>query len=106
MTGYRLTPQADADLEELWNYVAGNSGEPAADRLEDELHAAMHRLTHMPGIGHLRPDLADEPLRFFPVYKLLIIYRPETRPLQIIRVLHGARDVAAILASDPGGPSA
>ncbi len=101
MSGYQLTPQADADLDELWAYVSANSGVVAANRLEDELHAAMHRLAKMPGMGHLREDLADEPLRFWPVHEFLIIYRPQTMPVQVIRVLHGARDVAAILESGP-----
>ncbi|MFZ4575557.1 MAG: type II toxin-antitoxin system RelE/ParE family toxin [Phycisphaerales bacterium] len=97
MSGYVITPAADADLEEIWQYVALNSGEARADFVEDELHAAMQRLAEMPGIGHLRIDLADEALRFFSVQRFLIVYRPEFRPVQIIRVLHGARDVQAIL---------
>jgi toxin ParE1/3/4 len=42
-------------------------------------------------------DLASEPLRFWPVYSYLIIYRPELRPLQVVRILHGSRDVRRIL---------
>lgn len=57
----------------------------------------MHRLAEMPGIGHAREDLADEPLRFFNMKGYLIIYRPGTPPLQIIHVVHGARDVGAVL---------
>ena len=49
-----------------------------------------------PGLGHLREDLADEPLRFWPVYAFLIIYRP-ARPLEVLRVLHAARDVRRLL---------
>ncbi len=48
-------------------------------------------------MGHLREDLAEEPLRFWPVYSYLIIYRPDSRPLEIVRVLHGARDVRNLL---------
>jgi len=50
-----------------------------------------------PGIGHYRTDLADEPLRFWRIRNYLIIYRSEAKPIQIVRVLHGARDVQAIL---------
>jgi plasmid stabilization system protein ParE len=57
----------------------------------------MRRLATMPGLGHVREDLADESLRFWSVYAYLIIYRPATDPLLIVRVLHGARDVRAIL---------
>lgn len=55
-----------------------------------EIFAACQRLAQMPGMG-LREDLTDEPLRFWPVYSYLIIYRPETQPLEIVRILHGAR---------------
>lgn len=102
MSGYLVTPAADADLSEIWRYVAAESGVFRADKLEDKLHAAMHRIGNMPGIGHLRLDLADEALRFFRVHSYLIIYRPETTPVQVVRVLHGARDVQAILGSPSG----
>jgi antitoxin ParD1/3/4/toxin ParE1/3/4 len=50
-----------------------------------------------PGIGHAREDLTDRPLKFCPVYAYLVVYDPETKPVQIIRVLHGMRDVEEIL---------
>lgn len=103
MSGYCLTPQADADLDELWWHVASAGGPPAADKLEDELHDLMERQAHMPGMGHLRSDLCVEPLRFFPLSRFLVIYRFETNPLQVIRVLHSARDVRAILESEADG---
>jgi plasmid stabilization system protein ParE len=99
MRAYRLTPAADADLDELWQYIALQSGTTAADRLEAELHDAMLRLAQAPGIGHAREDLADETLRCHPVHRYLVVYRPATDPIQIVRVLHGARDVEAIFRS-------
>ena len=65
----------------------------AARRVVRELRAAMERLADMPGKGHLREDLGDEALRVWVVYSYLIIYRPETNPLQIVRVVSGYRDV-------------
>lgn len=69
----------------------------AAKRVQADLRSAMRKLAEMPGMGHLRHDLADEPLRFWSVFSYLIIYRPDTSPLQIVRVLHGARDIKSIL---------
>jgi len=46
--------------------------------------------TH-PDIGHTRPDLADERHRIWPVRHLLIIYRPHTKPLQVVRIWHAKR---------------
>jgi antitoxin ParD1/3/4/toxin ParE1/3/4 len=94
-----LTAAARADLTEISDYTRQESP-AAARRVRDELREAMRRLAQMPGMGHLREDLADEPLRFWPVYSYLIIYRPETDPLEIVRVLHGARDVRAILGEE------
>ena len=46
----------------------------------------------------------DKRHRFFLVYSYLIVYRHETKPLQIIRVLHAARDVQSILGLAPEEP--
>ena len=54
-------------------------------------------LAKRPGIGHWRKDLTNEAVKFFPVYSYLIVYDPETKPVQIVRVLHGMRDVEEIL---------
>lgn len=97
MIQYILSPEARDDVDEIVNYIAeDNIG--AARRVLRKLRAAMERLAEMPGMGHLREDLTDEPLRFWPAFSYLIIYRSETKPLQVVRVLHGARDVKSILA--------
>jgi len=57
----------------------------------------MHALAEMPGKGHVREDLTDDEVLFWPVYRYLVVYRPGTAPLEVVRVLHGARDVERIL---------
>ena len=91
-----LTQAAREDLFEIQEFIAQDSPEAAA-RVRDKLREAMRRLAELPQSGHLRRDLADEPLRFWQVYSFLIVYRPETQPLQVIRVLHASRDVRSIL---------
>ena len=54
-------------------------------------------LTEFPEGGHWRRDLTAAKVRFFSVYSYLIVYRPETKPLQIVAILHGRREVAKIL---------
>jgi len=63
----------------------------------DALEKALYKLSRNPGIGHLREELADRRPCFFLVYSYLIVYRFETKPLQVLRVLHAARDVQSIL---------
>jgi len=94
---YKLAAPAREDLWVIWSYLAEKASLNVADRIVTELHEAMEKLAENPGIGHLRSDLADEPLRFWRIHQYLVLYRPESSPLEIVRVLHGARDVKALL---------
>ena len=100
MTLFILTARAEQDLSDIWEYIAGDNI-AAAGRVLDALEKAMYRVARNPGIGHMREDLADRRHRFFLVYSYLIVYRMETRPLQVIRILHAARDVQSILQLPP-----
>jgi antitoxin ParD1/3/4/toxin ParE1/3/4 len=51
-------------------------------------------------VGHVREDLTDEPVKFWPVNSYLIVYDPTARPVEIARVIHGHREVSAILSQD------
>lgn len=97
MKRYRLTPSARGDVIDILAYVQEQSPAGAMKVLR-ELRAAFVLIAARPGVGHRRDDLADETLRVWPVLSYLVIYRPRTRPVQIIRVLHGARDLSALLA--------
>jgi antitoxin ParD1/3/4/toxin ParE1/3/4 len=68
------------------------------------LERTLFKLARNPGIGHWREELADKRHKFFLVYSYLIVYRHETKPLQIIRILHAARDVQSILGLVPDEP--
>lgn len=100
MSHFVISPAARLDLEEIWNYYALElQNTDAADRIRDEIFAAFAKLARTPGMGHFRNDLAKEPVRFWHVPSFLIIYRAEKQPLEVVRVLHGARDVEAILGT-------
>jgi plasmid stabilization system protein ParE len=103
MKSFILTPRAKQDINEIWDYIADDNIE-AADRVLDALDNAINKLAKNPGAGHWREELADKRHRFFLVYSYLIVYRNESRPLQIIRVLHAARDVQSILGMTPEEP--
>src|SRR5580693_1853914 len=98
-----ITPRAKEDVNDIWDYIADDSIE-AADRVLDALDDAMVNVSKTPGIGHWREELTDKRHRFFLVYSYLVVYRHETKPLQIIRVLHASRDVQSILGLAPGEP--
>jgi toxin ParE1/3/4 len=96
MKRFILTPRAKQDVNDIWEYIANDNTE-AADRVLDALDNAMIKLAKNPGIGHWRDELTDKRHRFLLVYSYLIVYRHATKPLQIIRVLHAARDVLSML---------
>ncbi len=84
-------------LFDIWSYIAEQSGLDRADQVILRLHDAMQKVASTPGMGHVRSDLADETLRVWPVHNYLVIYRPDTSPLEVVRVLHGARDLGSLL---------
>jgi plasmid stabilization system protein ParE len=94
---YVLAPEAALDLVQVWRYVKQEAGVEMADRVESAIRDKFVFLAGTPGGGHWRKDFTDEPVKFFPVYSYLIVYRPETKPLQIVAILHGHRDVERLL---------
>jgi len=98
--GYFLSPEADSDLNEIWTWVAKDSLD-LADRLDSELREAFEALARMPGQGHRREDLTQRPVLFFPLYSYLIVYRPDTDPIQIMAVVRGTRNVKRLLDRRP-----
>jgi plasmid stabilization system protein ParE len=96
MSNYILSPLARQDLNDIWDYIAQDDFD-AADRIINEIHDAILLMSSMPGIGHLREDLTDEPLRFWPVRRYLIVYHTGAEPLEIVRVLSAYRDVHGLL---------
>jgi toxin ParE1/3/4 len=93
---FRSHPCGRPGPERHWDYIAADNVN-AADRVISVLETAFDRLADEPALGHYREDLADKRHRFGSVFSYLIVYRWETRPVQIIRVLHGARDVHSVL---------
>jgi plasmid stabilization system protein ParE len=91
-----LTPAAEGDILDILEYIE-RENPAAATRVFEALRDAMRLIAERPAVGHTRKDLADEGVRFWPVFSYLVIYRPDTSPVQIVRVLHGKRDVRRLL---------
>lgn len=96
MRRYVLSRLALQDLLDVWDYIAADSVD-AADRVTNEIELALDRLADDPKIGHLREDLVTQPLRFWLVHSYLIIYRAETEPLEVVRILSAYRDIRGLL---------
>jgi toxin ParE1/3/4 len=85
------TSQAHLDLVEAALRIA-EENPTAADHWLDSLDEKCRLLARMPELGRKRPDLAPD-LRGFPIGNYIIFYRPVPDGIQVIRVLHGARDI-------------
>ncbi len=92
-----LAPEAALDLVQIWRYIKKQSSVEMADHVESVIRERLAFLAANPGAGHWRKNLTEQAVKFFPVYSYLIVYRPETTPLQVVSVLHGRRDVAQLL---------
>jgi plasmid stabilization system protein ParE len=84
------------DLDQVWESIAQDNIN-AADGWVEKLFAAFDALARNPGIGHARQDLTSETVRFWPVGAYLTVYRAETRPIQIVAVVQGSRDIPSLL---------
>jgi toxin ParE1/3/4 len=91
MPEVRKHPRAEADLIDIWLYIAEDSPENA-DGLLDRFDATFARLAEFPDMGRARPRLAPN-LRSFSVSEYVIFYRPVQDGIEVVRVLHGRRRI-------------
>jgi plasmid stabilization system protein ParE len=97
VTGYDFHPEAVADLDEVWDFIAADSID-AADRVVAEILEAVDAVVPFPDRGHRRADLTSRPIRFLVVREYLIAYAPEEEPLWVIAVIHGRRSPRVMAA--------
>ena len=92
-----LSELAEADLTDIWVFVAQDNAE-AADRLIDQLHEKCQFLAITPKAGRQRPEL-DPSIRSFVVSSYVIFYRESANGIEVARVLHGRRDIPSLFPS-------
>jgi toxin ParE1/3/4 len=97
---FSRTAAAERDLSEIWDYIAEDN-EAAADRTLREIDARCALLAEHPKMGRDRSEIVPG-VRSFPVGSYLIFYHQIAQAIEIIRVLHGARNLDVIeFESDP-----
>ena len=90
---HRRAPSADSDLDEIWYYVAKESGSmDRADRFIKSITDQFYLLSGNPFMGRRRDDLRPG-LRSFPLGHFVIVYRLEGASVVILHVFHGSRDM-------------
>lgn len=90
----QFTHLARQDLQDIKQYIAKDKPKAASEYMAT-LKQHCQRLAEMPTLGTC-PEIYCG-LYKFPVDNYLIFYRPSERGIEVIRVLHGARDVQKII---------
>ncbi len=100
MTRYRLTSDAEHDLDAIKTYLLDQGGTVLARYVFTRIRSALKLLQDKPEAGHRRADLTDAPVKFWSVFSYMIIYDPATTPVTIIRILHSSRDIGGCFGSE------
>jgi toxin ParE1/3/4 len=91
-------PKAAEDIAGVWDFIADDNLD-AADHWVDQLDAQLRLLATQPLMGRARDELAAG-IRSFPFGRYLIFYLPISGGIDVVRVLHGARDVDTEFGED------
>ena len=88
-----ISSEAEADLIEIWLYIAEDS--PVnADRFLDKLNDKAQKLAET-DLGVERPELG-EGMKSFPVDRYVLYYRPIDNGAELVRVLVSSRDTRLV----------
>lgn len=91
------TPQAHADLLDIWLYIAAENPN-AADRVLDVIHHRLQQLAQHPYTGLLREDIGPG-IRRVVIGQYLAFYSVSADAVDVLRVLHGKRRIDHELVS-------
>ena len=97
---HRVSERAAADLDDIWYYVATESGSPElANRLVDSITDTFLLIARRPHLGRSRNDDFGVGSRSLSVGEYVIVYRIEGKDVRVMRVAQGRRDLDAFLGS-------
>jgi toxin ParE1/3/4 len=97
-----VRPRALTDLAEIWAYIARQSADDSPDQADafiDLIDREFRALSLRPGIGRRRPEIAPD-IRSLSVGRYVVFYLQLPRGIEVIRVLHGSRDIESIFESE------
>lgn len=102
MTLLRVRPEADRDLDAALAFLLQESTPDAAFQLLEEFEAALSRIAGRPGMGSPRYAHLFQGLRFWKLrrHPYLVFYIEQPGFVDVLRLLHAARDIPAALRED------
>ena len=94
---YRLAQRAEADLDEIWLYVAKESSSvEIANRLIDTITDRFFTLARFPYMGRSREEDLGPGYRSLALGEYVIVYCVENEDVLVLRVVHGRRQLARL----------
>ena len=99
MNSIRLTPQAKADLDNIWAYTAQQWNIDQAEAYMRALDATFPLLVLNPRLGRNIDDICKGYFKF-PTASHILIYRLNKAQVEIVRILHKCSDVEARLQGE------
>jgi len=93
---YLFSRYVEEDLREISDHIARDNS-PSTRRMMVRFVNAFRRLARRPELGHVREDCRIRQSRFWPVGAYLILHLATRTPIEILGVVHGARDVPALM---------
>jgi toxin ParE1/3/4 len=88
---HRIRPEAEADLDSIWSFIAADNRK-AADAVIDRIIETFDLLLTMPFAGRARPEFGDN-LRSIVVGNYVVFYATLPGGIDIVRVINGRRDI-------------
>jgi toxin ParE1/3/4 len=99
---FRIAPQARQDLTDIWQFIAQDNP-PAADQVTDAIKAHFRQIAERSESGRprdeLSPGLRSLTIRRYRRY--IVFYRLSADAVDIVRVLHGARNLKRLFSRQP-----
>ncbi|MBV8155687.1 MAG: type II toxin-antitoxin system RelE/ParE family toxin [Candidatus Eremiobacteraeota bacterium] len=90
--------QARIDLVRIWQYIASSHGPAPADSVVRRIGAAMRDVIQKhPNVGRSRPEFGN--VRSYPVVPYVVFYRVDSQRVEVLRIVHGHRDIREPLMS-------
>ncbi len=93
-----IRPRALLDLAEIWAYIAQDSPKHA-DSFATHVDRLFRTIAKQPEMGRPRPELLAN-LRSIPIGNYVIFYVPREHGVEVVRVLHGSRDLDSLVEGE------
>ena len=99
MAAFRIAPEAEFELDDIWLYIARSSGNiDVANRLIDRITDQFWLLAQHPYLGRRRDQDLRAGLRTFPVGEYVIVYRVDIdEVVLILHIFHGKQDIQSLI---------